>query len=152
MQSVDFTYSETYPAAPASVPLARLRVSELAVAAGADPERLDSVRLATSEAVTNAVRHAYRGEPGDVYVTAAVVSGEIWVLIADDGCGLEARADRPGLGLGLGLIALVSDDLAIVKRAGGGVEVRMSFALTGHGRGSARSASCPASSCFSTTT
>lgn len=148
------------PAETDSVPSARRALSDFAAAAGAEPHQVEAVRLASSEALTNAVLHAYRGGPGSVYVTAAVVADELWVLIADDGCGLEPRADRPGLGLGLGLIAQVSDDLAIVPRAGGGTEVRMRFDLVGGRRGSRsgqdrgpfRSACSPASSNFSTTT
>ena len=85
------------------------------------------MRLAVSEAMTNSVLHAYRGEPGQIHVNAAIVSGELWILVSDDGCGLEPRADRPGLGLGLGLISQVSDDFAIVSRASGGTEVRIRF-------------------------
>jgi serine/threonine-protein kinase RsbW len=119
----------TYPAEPDSVASARHALSEFAVAAGADRTQGDAVRLAASEAVTNAVLHAYRGEPGSVHVTAAVVSDELWVLVSDDGCGLEPRADRPGLGLGLALIAQLCDELSVVPRATGGIEVRMRFAL-----------------------
>lgn len=119
--------SLTYRAEPETVPRARRAMSDFARAAGADSRQIDAVRLASSEAITNAVTHAYREQPGRVYVTAALVEGELWILIADDGCGLEPRTDRPGLGLGLGLISQVSDDLAIVPRAGGGTEVRMRF-------------------------
>jgi hypothetical protein len=42
---------------------------------------------------------------------------------------LEPRTNRPGLGLGLGLISQVTDELAIVPRASGGTEVRMRFDL-----------------------
>ena len=70
-----------------------------------------------------------------VHVTAALVSNDPWVLIADDGCGLEPVARRPGLGLGLGLIAQLSDHLAIAPRSGGGTEVRMRFTLVGTGCG-----------------
>jgi anti-sigma regulatory factor (Ser/Thr protein kinase) len=79
--------------------------------------------------MTNSVLHAYRGSPGLIYVNAAVASGELWILISDDGCGLEPRADRPGLGLGLGLISQVTDDFAVVSRATGGTEVRIRFNL-----------------------
>lgn len=96
---------------------------------GADPSLKEAVCLAASEAMTNAVVHAYHGQPGRVYVTAAVVSDELWILIADDGRGLEPRSERPGLGLGLGLIAQVTSELAIVPRANGGTEVRMRFDL-----------------------
>jgi serine/threonine-protein kinase RsbW len=129
MQTDADTLTITYPAEPESVSRARHALSEFAATAGADREQVDAVRLAASEAVTNAVLHAYRGDPGSVHVTAAVVSDELWILICDDGCGLEARPDRPGLGLGLALISQVSDELAVVPRASGGVEVRMRFML-----------------------
>jgi anti-sigma regulatory factor (Ser/Thr protein kinase) len=103
---------------------------------GATPSQIDAVRLAASEALTNSVLHAYRGGPGLIYVNAAVASGELWILVSDDGCGLKARADRPGLGLGLGLISEVSDDFAILSRATGGTEVRIRFNLvTAEARG-----------------
>lgn len=129
MQSVGKNLSLTLRAEPKAVAFARSSLNEFALAAGADRDQADAVRLAASEALTNAVLHAYADEPGNVYVTAALVSDELWVLIADDGRGLEPRTDRPGLGLGLGLIAQVSDELAIVPRATGGIEVRMRFDL-----------------------
>ncbi len=120
----------TFRAEPDAVARARQALREFAAEAGASADQIDAVRLASSEAVTNAVLHAYRDEPGKVYVSAALVSDELWILIADDGCGLEPRTGRPGLGLGLGLISQVSDHLTIVARSGGGTEVRMRFDLT----------------------
>ena len=134
------TISLTISAEPESVALARGALRDFARQAGADPEQVDAVRLAGSEAVTNAVIHAYRDEPGEIHVTAAHVSDELWVLIADDGCGMQPRADRPGLGLGLGLIAQVSDELAVVPRAGGGTELRMRFNIGDDGHIGRRSA------------
>jgi len=122
-------FSHTYPAQPSSAAQARAALADVAAAAGADQRQVDAVRLAVSEAVTNAILHAYRGKPGQVHVTAAVVSQELWVLIADDGCGMEPASDRPGLGLGLGLIAQLSDHMAIVPRATGGTEVQVRFDL-----------------------
>jgi anti-sigma regulatory factor (Ser/Thr protein kinase) len=131
MQSVARSFAERYPAQPESVSQARHVLTDFAVSAGADERQAEAVRLASSEALTNAVVHAYPGDQGDIHVTAAVVADEVWVLIADDGCGLEPRTGRPGLGLGLGLIAQLSDHLAIAPRANGGTEVRMRFALVG---------------------
>jgi anti-sigma regulatory factor (Ser/Thr protein kinase) len=127
MQSVGPSLTETYDARPESVAVARTAVANFAADAGASKRQIDDMRLATSEAVTNSVLHAYHGEPGSIQLTIASVGDELWVLIADDGCGLQPRTDRPGLGLGLGLIAQVSDDLSIVPRAGGGTELRMRF-------------------------
>ena len=121
---------ESYPAVPETVPVARRAVVAVAAAAGATGERLEEIRLAVSEALTNAVVHAYsHGEGGRFHVTAAVASGELWVLIGDDGRGLHAPNDSRGLGIGLSLISGLSDDFAIVTRAAGGTEVQMRFDL-----------------------
>jgi anti-sigma regulatory factor (Ser/Thr protein kinase) len=122
---------ESYPAVPETVPVARRAVAAVAAAAGATGERLEEIRLAVSEALTNAVIHAYDdGEGGRFHVTAAAASGELWVLIGDDGRGLHAPNDSRGLGIGLSMISGLSDDFAIVTRASGGTEVQMRFDLT----------------------
>ncbi len=123
------TLTVTYPAEPDSVALARHALSTFAATFGADDRQLQSVRLAVSEALTNAVLHAYRDTAGEVQMTAARVADELWILVCDDGCGLEPRPDRPGLGLGLALISQVSEEMSVGPRAGGGTEVRMRFAL-----------------------
>lgn len=129
MQSVVPTLNETFEASPRSIADGRAKLADFAAKAGATPSQVDAVRLAASEAMTNSVLHAYRGGPGLIYLNAAVASGELWILVSDDGCGLRPRADRPGLGLGLGLISEVSDDFAVVSRATGGTEVRIRFNL-----------------------
>jgi serine/threonine-protein kinase RsbW len=143
MHSVVPSLNETYEASPRSIADGRASLADFAAKAGATPGQVDAVRLAASEAMTNSVLHAYRGGPGSIYVNAAVASGELWILISDDGCGLKPRADRPGLGLGLGLISEVSDDFAIVSRGTGGTEVRIRFNLVtadGHAEAPARAA------------
>jgi anti-sigma regulatory factor (Ser/Thr protein kinase) len=129
MHSVAPNFSETYEASPCSVAEGRATLADFAARVGATPSQVDAVRLAASEAITNAVLHAYRGGPGLIYVNAAVASGELWILVSDDGCGLKPRANGPGLGFGLGLISEVSDDFAIVSRSTGGTEVRVRFNL-----------------------
>jgi anti-sigma regulatory factor (Ser/Thr protein kinase) len=123
--------SESAAATPTSVPWARQLVGDFAAAAGLSGQRLEDVRLAISEAATNAVAYAYDGAPGELHVIAAVVPGELWLVIADDGHGMRARpSEARGLGLGLGLMAQLSDALTILARASGGVEVRMRFDLS----------------------
>jgi anti-sigma regulatory factor (Ser/Thr protein kinase) len=149
--------SESYAAVPGSLTRARRGVSALAIAAGATRDQLDAIRLATSEAVTNAIVHAYRERPGEIHVVAAVAGSELWLLVADDGDGLSVSADKTGLGLGLILIAEACDELTIVKRSNGGTELRMRFRLGDastlpgdYERGSVSSARLPACSVFST--
>jgi anti-sigma regulatory factor (Ser/Thr protein kinase) len=132
MQSTDTAASlnERYPAVPDSVPRARKELGAFAVGAGMTGEQLEGVRLVVSEAVSNAVLHAYDGEGGEIQVTAAVVPGELWILIADDGAGLRAeRSENRGLGLGLGWMAQFSDGLTLLTRSSGGLEVRLRFNL-----------------------
>jgi serine/threonine-protein kinase RsbW/stage II sporulation protein AB (anti-sigma F factor) len=124
-QSLD----EVYEAEPESVARARSRTAAYAASAGAVQAQVDSVRLAVSEAVTNAVVHGYGGSPGRVWVTAGVSGRELWIVVRDAGTGLRPVADRPGLGLGLGLIAQISDHMTIVPHTEGGTELRMRFDL-----------------------
>ena len=123
--------TETYPPVADSIPLARSAVLEFARGLGATDAALEPVRLAVSEAVTNAVVHAFRSSrPGWVQVTAASAAGELWVLVADDGCGfLHASRNEDGHGWGLPLIADACHQFEIAERAGGGTELRMCFRL-----------------------
>lgn len=132
------SFCETYPAVPESVPAARAALTAFASQAGATGERLDAIRLAASEAVTNAVVHAYNkagsadssaAGSAAIQVSAAFVQSEVWLLIADSGSGLRARNNSRGLGLGLALIAQLADDLQILSRGTGGTELRMRFEL-----------------------
>src|SRR3954467_6782201 len=96
----------TWPATPDHVKDARTCVAALARRAGAPTATLDGVRLAVSEAVSNAVVHGYRGRaPGAVTVAAEAEDHELRVTVSDEGCGPAPRADSPGAGLGLPLIA-----------------------------------------------
>jgi anti-sigma regulatory factor (Ser/Thr protein kinase) len=152
------TLSASYAAVPASLRLARRAVTAVAADGGATREQVEAIRLAASEALTNAIVHAYSDGCGDVHVTAAVAGSEFWLLVADDGDGLSIGGAKSGLGLGLILIAQACDELTIVKRSGGGTELRMRFRLGAvsssagdYGRGSVSCARSPAASVFSTT-
>src|ERR1700728_1134377 len=122
--------NQSYPAIAESVPRARNDVVAFAVRRGASKPQLVEIRVAVTEAMSNAVVHAYDGKgPGDIHVTAEIAAEELWVLIADDGRGFQAPARNPGLGWGLPLIAHMSDRLEIAERADGGTEIRMRFPL-----------------------
>lgn len=124
------TFGASYPAVPESVATARKDLTEFARRAGGSDEQLQAVRLAASEAITNAVLHAYdEGIHGDVTVSASYVKDELWVLIGDAGHGMRARNNSPGLGLGLALIAQMTEEFQILSRGSGGTELRMRFAL-----------------------
>lgn len=149
-----------YPAEPVSISAAREELAVVAERAGASGDELERIRLATSEALTNVVEHAYAAADGEIEVLAAVTVGEISVLVADRGPGLRGGGTSEGLGLGLALMRTSSDALTLAQRSGGGLEVQMRFAIrdargragSGQVRGSVASASRAASPLFSTTT
>jgi anti-sigma regulatory factor (Ser/Thr protein kinase)/PAS domain-containing protein len=122
----------TLPARDESVPELRRAVQEFAASQGADKEVLTGLALAVSEAVTNAVIHAFLDrEPGGVRVSASVGVDEIVVVVADDGRGMQPRPDSPGLGMGLPLIGQLAAHLDISVPTGGGTELRMTFRAPG---------------------
>jgi len=106
---------------------------QFARTSGVPDRRVGDLRLAISEDVTNAVVHAFRcrEHPGTVTVTVDVSADEIaQVVVRDDGIGMSRRSDSPGLGLGLGLIAAVADQVEHrVPADAEGFELWMSFWL-----------------------
>lgn len=90
----------------------------------------DAVALAVTEAVTNAVVHAYidAPEPGDIEVIAQRTGADaLEVLVCDEGRGMMPRYDSPGIGLGLPLAATLAERFEVEARPGGGTRVRMAF-------------------------
>lgn len=88
-----------------------------------------------SEAVSNSVIHAYPDDRarGAVTVVAWTDRDAIVVTVCDEGRGMVPRDDSPGLGLGLPLIARVTERFEIEDRTPDpGVRLRMRFSLRGH--------------------
>lgn len=121
---------EAFAAVPDSIPAARDAIADFAEAAGASPEQLDAIRLSASEALTNVVKHAYPSRIGHIHLTVRIAGGELWVLIADNGCGMHAGRESDGLGLGLALIAQTTDGFSVVERSCGGTELRLRYSLS----------------------
>ena len=122
----------TLPAVPASVPVLRAQAAEFVAAAGVREPQLAAVKLAVSEAVTNAVVHAYAGkQPGEVRVVMFVDDAVVHVIVSDDGAGMLPRLDSPGLGVGLPFIVTSADTLQIGVSECGGTALRMTFRVRG---------------------
>ena len=104
-------------------------------------EELGDLRCAVSEAVTNAIVHAYpnlkSGEVGYIYISARLYdTREITVEISDRGCGIEdvERARRPlfttgdpceRCGMGFLVMESFTDQLSVKSRVGKGTTVLM---------------------------
>lgn len=123
----------TIPAEPREVSRLRSEVISFAVEQGVSDPPIGDLKLAVSEAMTNVIVHAYdRDDPGkvDVSVSIDLPGGEVTVIVADDGSGMNPRPDSPGMGLGLPLIGNLVSSLQIsTPPSGRGTELRMRFVL-----------------------
>jgi serine/threonine-protein kinase RsbW/stage II sporulation protein AB (anti-sigma F factor) len=114
------------PARAESVAYLRQAVTRFAVITGVHAP--DDVALAVSEALTNAVVHAYRDRAeGQIRVVACDEPDRLVVVVRDYGCGMSPRHDSPGLGLGLPLMTRTASMTNIEMPADGGTRVRMHF-------------------------
>ena len=115
------------------------RAAVAAFCAQLNPTALElaDIKCAVSEAVTNCIVHAYRGEVGDVRITVKLCEGRlVQIEIKDRGCGIEnvkqAReplftTDAEGERSGMGFTVMESfcDELRVSSRAGKGTTVTL---------------------------
>ncbi len=84
-----------------------------------------------TEACMNVVAHAYGGGDGRLQVEAQPRRGVLTVCVRDFGGGIRPLADLEGRGGGLGLtlIAALTESFEIRHARGGGTEIRMRMPL-----------------------
>jgi len=126
------TFERSYVATPDAIGRVRADLAEFAAGHGMHRTRVDDVRLAVSEAVTNAVLHGYRDAAGTVRVSGRLADGALCVSVRDFGCGMRPQpiaTGRIGMGLGLALIGRLVSELSVTRQPDGGTELRMRFAL-----------------------
>ncbi|AUS07690.1 anti-sigma B factor RsbW [Laceyella sacchari] len=75
----------TIPAKPDYVGIARLAVSGIANRMGFSYDDIEDLKLAVSEACTNAVDHAYCGGDGEIEVSCNIFSNRLEIEVVDRG-------------------------------------------------------------------
>jgi serine/threonine-protein kinase RsbW len=121
----------TMPALPEGVGVVRQALAGMADALDFEASVLADMKMAVTEACTNVVVHAYDTETGMLEVEMLTAAEGLTIVVRDHGSGIQprpARSDPPALGLGLPLIAALSDAFELRGSAGRGTEVRMTFA------------------------
>lgn len=99
------------PAVPASPAAARDAV-ERSLSALLSPAKLDEARIAVSELVSNAVRHAQMSPHDSIEVRGAIHPGLLRVEVCDQGPGFEPdpyRAPHADSGWGLHILDQLAD-------------------------------------------
>jgi serine/threonine-protein kinase RsbW len=122
----------TVPATAENVMVVRQAVAGLGEAIGLPGSRIADLKTVVSEACNNVVLHAYDDRPGPLRVTASPGKDQLEVEIADEGHGFRPRPSEsdPSLGLGLPLIAALSDSFEISGGAGQGSRTTIRFSYT----------------------
>ena len=102
-----------------------------------DPELLDDLKTAISEACNNVVLHAYGDETGPMRIRVLADADEIRVAVDDRGVGLHRAGDADAgfpEGVGVSVIRALTRTATFASRPGGGTEVTMSFHARRDGR------------------
>ena len=126
----------TFPSRSANESLARSAAAAFVSQLDPTLEELSDVRTAVSEAVTNAVVHAYPEKIGTVEMILRLFEGGvIEVVVRDKGCGIEdvpkaleptyttGGADRSGMGFTI--MESFMGSLSVRSKPGKGTTVRM---------------------------
>lgn len=125
------------PAKPEYLLLARLAATSVGRSAGASEEMVADLKLAVTEAVANAVRHAYpEMEPGRVVVELRATAERLEITVSDTGRGLS-RVEVPLVdgapaegGMGLSIIRAIADDVELTAGPDGrGTRIRFACAI-----------------------
>jgi anti-sigma regulatory factor (Ser/Thr protein kinase) len=117
------------PARAENVAVVRHAVGGLGEVLDVDDQTLSDIKLAVTEACTNVVVHAYPDSVGPMGLRATVDDRRLDLVVIDRGRGIVPRADSPGLGLGLPLIATLAESLELGTGRDEETEVRMVFDL-----------------------
>jgi len=126
----------TMPARPEGVGVVRQALAGVADALDIDAAILADMKMAVTEAATNVVVHAYDSDQdGTLEVEMHAAEEGLEIIVRDHGAGMHPAQPRntPALGLGLPLIAALSDAFELHGNSGTGTEVRMRFAYVRDG-------------------
>ena len=131
--TADVSASLEIPSRGPAIDDARVWMSGYLRAAGASDDLVWECELALTEALSNVMRHAYKGEPDrSILVSLQLREGELEVDIDHDGEPFAPEAYRepdldasPVGGYGLHLIRELMDDVVQVDAPGSGTRLRL---------------------------
>lgn len=122
-------------AIPENVGVARLMAAMVAAQGSFTVAEVDEVKLAVSEAVTNAIVHGYRGDAQRmVRLEATIEDGALEIVVGDDGRGIEdvelarqaaVTSDPERMGLGFSFMEAHMDEVRVESAVGRGTRVTM---------------------------
>ena len=124
----------SFPSLPDNVSLSRVIVASFAAQLDFTLNELEEIRVATSEAVSNCVIHAYPDHPGEVRLELKISDDTLMIKVIDEGCGIADldlaktpaySSDPERMGLGLVFMESFMDEMTIESQPNQGTKVLM---------------------------
>ena len=126
----------TFPSIAQNEAFARMVISAFMVRENPTLSVMSEIRTAVSEAVTNAVVHAYAEESGQIVLRAEIALGQISVEVEDFGRGIEdveqamspfftTKPEEERTGMGFAMMQSFMDDVFVRSEPGKGTLVSM---------------------------
>lgn len=133
--SVDNLVTLTLMSKPENVAFARAALAMFASQLDFTVDEIDEIKVAVSEAVSNAVIHGYNDGPGEIFVEAILRQQSIEIVVRDTGKGIAdiewaseaTNTSRPEERMGLGLVFMreYMDEIEIDSKPNLGTTIRM---------------------------
>ncbi|MBQ9299079.1 MAG: anti-sigma F factor [Clostridia bacterium] len=126
-----------FDARPENESFARIAVAAFAVPFNPTMDVLSDIRTAVSEAVTNAIVHAYREQGGTIALEASLgENGVLSLAVSDQGCGIPdveqamqpfytTQPEKERSGMGFAVMQSFMDAVRVESQVGQGTTVRM---------------------------
>ncbi|MGB4504463.1 MAG: anti-sigma F factor [Syntrophaceticus sp.] len=126
---------------PGNVRLARVAVAAFASEVDYNVSDLEEIKVAVSEAVSNAITHGYQMKPdGVIVITVSLFADALEIIVEDQGKGIEdleqalqpnSSSDPERMGLGFVFMRSFMDEVEVTSEPGRGTKVKMSKKLPG---------------------
>ena len=115
---------------------ARVSVSSFATQLDPTLEDINDIKMAVSEAVTNAIIHGYEGEKGEIYINLKIANNTLYIEIKDNGKGIEniekamqplytSKPDMERSGMGFTVMEAFMDKISVESSLGKGTKICM---------------------------
>lgn len=126
--------SMRFPNISSNVSVARIAVATFASFQEFSIPDIEEIKVAVSEAVSNAILHAYPDSSGFIEIFVTNNDDGIEITVEDKGRGIDdiAKAKEPGfttipdhMGLGFTFMESFMDELCVESKPGHGTRVRM---------------------------
>lgn len=117
-----------------NVGVARVAAASFAAQADFTLDAIEEIKVAVSEAVTNAIVHGYRQRAGLVKMILTLYEDRLELVIADNGVGIadveqvrqpSYSTDPERMGLGFAFMESFTDKLEVTSAVGKGTVVKM---------------------------